>query len=328
MSKSIWTRPYRAFSSFVDDMVLHGTVIFEQRRGFSKTGFDEPPSPEQLIADFQNHRADIRWPTSGRMTRRCRVPVTLPMFDFPSYLDFRPSRNPEADTLVVYHHGLGEIPHQMVPWSLSVWPSLRERCDFIALKGLYHRDFKEVSSHLLGHCHTFVRSLVSSASVACAVAQRQRRHYKHLVMCGMSMGGLITLVESFMEPSFDVYVPFVAGPNLPDVLLYSGFRRIIKNSFRRRARRAHWLSYFDMTPHLQHSEGPPIRPLLAHSDRLFRLQPQLDAYATIERAEVTVVEGGHITLASNIPVIGRYLTSVVDAHCWSRPKANSLIMSS
>jgi hypothetical protein len=247
---------------------------------------------------------------------RTRVRADLPAVGERTFFDVFRARE-RADTLVVYHHGLGEIPHDIAMRAMRAGSrTLRERCDVVCVKGLHHQSWRIVNGKLLADRDLFVRCLVASASLVREIAKQQRSRYRHLVLCGISMGGVITLVEGSREPRFDLYVPFMAGPNLADVLLRSYFSRTIQSRYLKRARRSDWQPMLDMTERLAACEGPPIRPLLARSDRLFRVHAQREAYARIPRAQVRECAGGHITAAVRVDQLARHLVRCMHEHVW------------
>ncbi|MDF1664923.1 MAG: hypothetical protein P1V97_24390 [Planctomycetota bacterium] len=312
----MWRPPFRYLSSWLDDAVLNGSVVLEQRRAFADTKVAQPPPFEQLIQEITEKTPLIHWAKKRTRFFWDRIPVSLRSLPYESYIDFHKSPGPNADTLVVYHHGLGEIPHDTLPHVLFRHPKLRARCDWIAIKGIHHKSWAEVSGRLLRDRNTFIRSLVASAGVCKQIVQDIGPRYKHVVMVGTSMGGIISLVESCHEPQFQLYVPFIAGPNLADVMLKSSFRCMIHGAFRRRERQSPWLHELDMTWRLEGQSGPPIRPLLARSDRLFRYEAQVKCYERIQRAEIATFEGGHITGAVNLPAFAKHVVSMINKNCW------------
>jgi hypothetical protein len=318
----MWRSPFRYVSSWIDDAVLNGSVVLEQRRAFSQTAVAQPPPIQELIEEIVAKAPEIHWDQGRKHLFWERIPLTFNSLSYKSFIDLHKAPGGDADTLVVYHHGLGEIPHDVLPHCLFRHPQLRKRCDWVAIKGIHHNSWPEVSDRLLRDRNVFIRSLVASAGVCKAVADDIGKKYKHIVMAGTSMGGIISLVESIYDPRFQLYVPFIAGPNLADVMLKSSFRCMIHRGFRRREEVAPWLRELDMTWRLEEKmSGPPIRPLLAKSDRLFRYDQQVRAYDRVGHAEVTTFEGGHITGAINVVVLAKHLHSMIDQHCWQKQSA-------
>jgi hypothetical protein len=315
--------PFRYISSWLDNALLHGGRIVGPNRAFAGTRRAEPPKFNELIREMEEAPPEVQWQRARKVLFWERVPTSLPSFNYQSYLDLHRAPGDRADTLVIYHHGLGEIPHDILPNFMFRHPGLRRRCDWIAIKGIHHRTWNEVSGRLLRDRNIFIRSLVASAALCKKIATDIGKNYKHVVMAGTSMGGIISMIESIHDPQFQLYVPFIAGPNLADVMLKSDFRCMIHSAFRRREQRAPWLHELDMTWRLEERSGPPIRPLLARSDRLFRYEKQMESYSRIEHAEVSSFEGGHLTGAINVVAFARHLHAAVDQHCWQKSGKSS-----
>ena len=312
---------YRYISRLIDDIAIASTVITEQRRGFSKTGDGRPPCYDELVAAMIESPPELSWP---EQRRRHRVPIRIPGLGRESFCDLRPG-GAEADTLVVYHHGLGEIPHGALPGILRRYPGLSARCDWVFMKALYHESHATISRDLLSDRDALVHTLAASAGMAKSIARAAQAtgRYRHLVMCGVSMGGVVSLIESVMEPAFNLYMPLLAGPDLADVIINSRLAKALHGASRRREAKAPWLSEFDVTTYVKPGDPRPIRGLLARSDRLFRHAVQVEAYARMPRCEVSTFEGGHITGAVSAPVLARHLRRNIRTELWERAPAAS-----
>lgn len=302
--------------ALVDEFVVSATIVLESKRGFVDTQPGPPAEFEDLLAEVRAAPPEIHWARTANSKGRRRVPVSLPAVGGETYFDRFPAKG-KADTLVVYHHGLGEIPHDMVPRLMRLNRRLSDRCDLIAVKGLHHERWSDVSARLTADRDVFLRSLMASASLVRALGKALRGEYSHVVMCGMSMGGVISLIEASREPTFDLYVPFIAGPDLRDVLFRSYFARTVQSSWRKWAARQPWVERLDLSARLAACAGPPIRPLLAQSDRLFRDHAQAAAYARIPRARVAFCRGGHITGAVRVDLLTEHLLANVRETCWA-----------
>lgn len=318
----MWRVPYRLFSSFVDDAFTTSNVLFELKRGFSDTGERLPPTYEGVKASLAQSPSRVRWEDAVDFGSYKRIPLEVPAVGAETWFDYRRAPSNSADTLIIHHHGLGEVPHDLPPKLMfMIHSDLKSRCDWIAIKGLYHDRLENVSRKLLGCRNTFFENLIVSANIAKVLARDLRSKYKFVVMTGISMGGLITLVENIEDSQMDLSVPYVAGPNLPDVMFNSAFSRLLHGAYKRDEKQAPWLYTFDMTWRLARGEGPPIRPLLARSDRLFRHRVQRACYNKIPRAQVTSFEGGHLTGAANILQLAWHLHRQLDTELW-RPSSS------
>lgn len=302
--------------AWLDELTLTLSIVAEHRRGFARTPLVAPPDQPALLAELRARPVELSWSAFAR--RRTRVPVALPTLAAESFLDFVPGPSAQPDTLIVYHHGLGELVHDALPRALfAASPELRARCDLVALKAVHH-DHPLGPNDMIACRDRFIRCIAASAAVAREVAKARRADYAHLVLCGVSLGGVVSLVEASHEPRFDLYVPFVAGPDLHDVALESSFSRLVQAGWRRRARRAPWAADLNaLTGILAREPGPPIHALLARSDRLFRLGPQRAAYAAIPRARVRECAGGHITGAVAVRELVTHLGTALASERWA-----------
>jgi len=314
---------YGLFSQLVDDVTILFCCVVEEERGFLRTAPGPPPTIDALIDDLRVRPPEVRWPGDplelvGR-GERLRVPVEAPSVAAGAFFDFLPARSGwPADTLVVYHHGLGEIPHHVAPRAMSIGGELGERCDWIAIKGFHHETMRTVSLRLTSDRNHFMGCLLGTAAITRRIARALRPRYRHLVLCGISLGGVIAQLEASREPCYDLYVPFVSGPDLADVLTRSAFARTVASGYRRHAAEAGWIQDFDLTERLAACPGPPIRPLLGRSDQLFRCERQAAAYARVPRAQVATFPGGHITGAMSVRALGRHLERALQAERWGR----------
>ncbi|RMG12495.1 MAG: hypothetical protein D6731_13665 [Planctomycetota bacterium] len=304
------------FGALLDDLVLSATTVLGAHRSFSASPPGPPPEPEGLVRSLDGAPPRIHWERRRVASGRERVPVSLPWSEEETFFDRFPASSPRADTLLVYHHGLGETPHALVPRLLRLSRTLRERCDVIAIKGPHHMRFRDVGTKLTRDFPSFVRCLAASAALVGEIAAQSRGRYLHRAVCGVSMGGVIALLEASHRSRYDLYVPFVAGPDLRDVVLRSSFARTIQGRWLREARRASWIEVLDLSARLRGASGSPLRPLLARSDRLFRWEAQRSAYARVPRARVTQTPGGHLSGVARIHLLARHLLSCLEAECW------------
>jgi len=313
---------FRGFSVAVDELMLFGSALLRKKLAFHDTADGPPPTADALIEEVEAARPEIDWPTNRPLSRR-RLRVGLPSMGLETFLDFIPATRPNPDTLLVYHHGLGEIPHDAVAMVIRRRGLLAERADMVLLKAPHHESPFAVTERFLANRNFFARVLATQAGTAKEVARAIGDRYRHRVMAGVSMGGLITLAEACYDPCFDLGIPVVAGPVLHDVLLRSSFRRTVAGGFRRRESRAPWLRMMDMDPHLEGRMSPPLRPLLARSDRLFRLRVQREAYARIPCAKVREFEGGHATGVLRMGRVARHIVDAIREVRWGPAPASS-----
>jgi hypothetical protein len=310
---------WRSISEWVDDLTLSAIRVFEPR-AFRASGGCEPPDLESLVRELEARPPAIRWPAA--LERRVgRIRLALPTVAVDTFFDFHPARDRAADTLYVYHHGLGEFPHDGSAARILTRGALRDRVDWIAIKGPGHEHPSAVYGELLLTHATFARGLLASVFAARAIATYLRPRYRHVVLGGMSMGGVITLIEAALPggSAFDLHVPLMAGPDLESVMMRSGFSRVICSRYKRRYEEAPFGNRLEIVSRLAGPGGPPIRAVLARYDRLFMLEHQRPAYGRIPRAAVEVIAGGHLTAATQFGTLGAIVESYLERELWSKP---------
>ncbi len=320
---------WASLSGWVDELALTLGKVFDPP-AFREGPAGPPPELEDLVAEQRAHPPAVRWP--ARLERRVgRLRLTMPAIGVETFADFHPAAATAgpfssavgngADTLFVYHHGLGEFPHDGSAAMILGRPGIRERVDWIAIKGPHHEMPSAVALHLLRSEGSFVRGLFSSVFAARAIAEHLRPQYRYLVLGGISMGGVISLIEGAVGSLFDLHVPILAGPDLGSVLLDSSFTRVVSKAYLKTGAARNLPERLNLASYLRSRDGPPIRAVLATYDRLFRLDPQLGGYARIPRAEVKVVSGGHITGALRFRAVGAIVAAALERELWSRPQA-------
>jgi hypothetical protein len=307
---------WKPISELVDHLALGSALIFGQR-AFRGSAPDALPAFENLCAEHDAAPPRIRWPE--RFDRRIgRIRLTMPVIGFDTFADFHPARSDDADTLVIYHHGLREFPHDGSAGGILSRGRLRDRVDWFAIRGAHHDSRASVGERLLFSQESFARGLLSSVYTARALAKALRPRYRHIVLAGMSMGGVIALIEAALGSTFDLTVPLMAGPDVESVVLDSAFSRIVCPRYREGCKAGFLAERLNLTSRLR-KPGAPIRAVLSRYDRLFLLEAQQAAYESIPRARFTVISGGHVTAAVRFACLAGLVEDAIDEELWSRP---------
>jgi hypothetical protein len=141
------------------------------------------------------------------------------------------ARGHEGRLLLVYHHGLGEIPNELSFQRLLLsrhGPNLP--ADLICYHATGHRkprDVREMLSTLGG----FTTLLGDGMMAARAIARTYRRRYDHVVYAGASLGGIVGMLEAALSASFDLNVSIIAHLDLVHCISETGFRRLVDRQF-------------------------------------------------------------------------------------------------
>jgi len=133
--------------------------------------------------------------------------------------------------LIVYHHGLGEIPQDMT----FRWLLLRGRgpeipADLICYHATGHHTLRELND-LLSTLGGFEKLVGDGMMAMRAIARAYRRHYDRVVCFGASLGGLVAIAEAALSGSFDLNVSLIAHLDLVEVISATAFRHLVDRDF-------------------------------------------------------------------------------------------------
>jgi pimeloyl-ACP methyl ester carboxylesterase len=157
---------------------------------------------------------------------------------FPMSLYYHRAPNPPRDgrRLIVYHHGLGEWPvWRSFDGLIAARPEL-STADRILLIGLGHEPRARSFRRLLTRLEGFETFLACSAIMAKHVIDRFGADYRRVVLAGLSIGGIVSLIETLYEPRYHANVSILGSPFLAALLLRSSFTRLVDSRFRARVR--------------------------------------------------------------------------------------------
>lgn len=127
--------------------------------------------------------------------------------------------------LMVYHHGMGELPHDYTFHNLFFGADPIVGVDLIAMKATYHPPhlIPTPDAAYLADAACWIEMMADSVALVGYLADRHRSRYEGLFLGGISLGGIITLATLTYLDRFDLYHPMMAGPNLPEHLRQSLF---------------------------------------------------------------------------------------------------------
>jgi hypothetical protein len=224
---------------------------------------------------------------------------------------------------VLYHHGLSELPHDATGRPILSRAGADGRFDWVIVKAPHHDDRSSVALRFLASTTTFGRCLLGSVFAARALARalKARFGYRHIAFAGMSMGGVIALLDASLSGSpFALHMPLLAGPDVADVLLRSSFSRIVCRRAHRAASASPDLERLDLAARLG-TPGTPIRAVLTTHDRLFRIEAQRRAYARIPRARLIEMDAGHVTGALRFRALASIVRATLERELWATSPA-------
>ncbi len=142
------------------------------------------------------------------------------------------ARGHRGRTLIVYHHGLGEIPHDLsFRWILLRDSGPNLPADLICCQATGHRSYRQVNE-TLAHLSGFATLVGDGMMTMRAIARAFRHHYNRVVCLGASLGGLVTIAEAALSASYDLNISLIAHLDLVEVMRDTVFRRLIDSEFR------------------------------------------------------------------------------------------------
>lgn len=133
--------------------------------------------------------------------------------------------------LIVYHHGLGEVPNELSFRRLL----LRQRgpalpADLVCYHTTGHRTPKEVGQSL--STLTGFQTMVGDSLAAMhAISREFRRRYKRIVYVGLSLGGIVGVIEAALSAGFDLNVSVISHFDTVHTITQTSFRRIVDSGF-------------------------------------------------------------------------------------------------
>lgn len=141
------------------------------------------------------------------------------------------NRGHQGRTLIVYHHGLGEIPNELsFRRFLLTGRGPDIPADLICYHATGHRRPRDVGE-MLSTLGGFTTLVGDSMMAVRAIARTYRRHYQRVIYAGASLGGIVGIVEAAISQSFDLNVSIIAHLDLVHCVSETGFRRLIDPHF-------------------------------------------------------------------------------------------------
>lgn len=212
--------------------------------------------------------------------------------------------------LIVYHHGLGEIPNELSFRQLL----LRERggpipADMICYHATGHRtphDVGQAMSTLRG----FTTLLGDGMMSARAIARAYRRHYDRVVFVGSSLGGMVGIVEAALSASFDLNVAMIAHPDMVHCIGETAFRRLIDPDFLARCPRDLMRIGQDADRLLAAAQRRLVMINGIH-DEYFRIEVAREFWSRFGQIDAYEIPHGHVSVFGATKTIKRTLLTAL-----------------
>jgi hypothetical protein len=253
----------------VPPLFRHGSISLPLREHLAAVGLQVPP----LFADrryrltARSMAGDVETGFRLRLGSRAALPV------------------------VIFHHGLGEIPHDHT--FRGIFPRrIPVEAHLVAVQAPFHRSHIECCRGL-----ATLSQFLAMCAVSVTLMEAVRLRFLALgaqgcLVAGISFGGFLTLLHHLTYGTASRYAPLLAGPDLAHTLLSTPCRSFLTR--RARAEPADLPVRLDFRRAFRISDTQRIFPLLARHDLWMPFAHHQAAYAACG-VPVTTIDRGHMT---------------------------------
>ncbi len=281
-------------AKFIDLSVL--SLVAATRPNYLRDDFGPPEhSAAELLERWQTAEVDLNEESiDGRVTRYdVRIRGAGQSHETVLYHErwVEPTRR-----LMVYHHGLGEFPPNRSFKRLFGDRRDPLPADRVLMVGVGHVPGRRDLRQRLARIDGFVAMLGCSVAVAKAVADRFGDRYDRMVLGGMSLGGIISMIETMHEPRFTCNVSLAATPFIAGLLVKSSLSRLVDSRYRVRVPHDALRTGVDIDEHVGNGGGRLVMINGRHDTMvdIERLRPWWAARPGIETHEISA---SHLSLA-------------------------------
>ncbi|MGH7143579.1 MAG: hypothetical protein ACREJ2_05515 [Planctomycetota bacterium] len=229
--------------------------------------------------------------------------------------------SPRPRVLMIYHHGMGEVPHDHTFANLFLSDDPLAGVDLVTMKATYHPPHlvPEPNDMYLADASFWVEMVADSVAVAESIAVSRRSEYDGIFLGGISLGGVVTLAALAHRDCFDLYHPMMVGPNLPAQLRHSLFMRFTSPQVVRSLEGDRDLAALNFQAAVeQHAER--VHLIAGEFDPVFRIEPIRALAAALPALTVDVLPYAHIAGCLAGELLRRRLTR--RWRQWARERAS------
>jgi len=281
-------------AKFIDLSIL--SLVAATRPNYLR---DDPAPPEhsaaELLEEWQSAKVDLAEESmDGRVTRYdVRISGAGQTHETVLYHErwVEPTRR-----LMVYHHGLGEFPPNRSYKRLIGSRRDPLPADRVLMVAIGHVPGRRDLRRRLSRIDGFVAMLGCGVATAKAVADRFGDRYDRMVMGGMSLGGLIAMIETMHEPRYRCNVSLAATPFIAGLLVKSSLSRLVDSGYRVRVPHEALRYGVDIDEHVGNGGGRLVMINGLHDTMvdIARLRPWWAERPSIETHEISA---SHLSLA-------------------------------
>lgn len=220
----------------------------------------------------------------------------------------RPAIDPTAP-LVMFHHGLNEVPYDFSWRHIFSHPSLAN-IHAVCIQAPFHESYSLPLAEGLATVQNAYQILAGSLQMMALVqACFEQDGVVDTAVTGVSWGGTTSLLYEALFQNTKAVIPMLASPNLAQVMwdVVQLFKRPITVS------RDDLQQAFDFTTYYQRCDPDKIFPLLGEYDRFFRLERHgaLFARSVSRERPFTTIPYGHITGHMKTADLRRHILQVL-----------------
>ncbi len=219
----------------------------------------------------------------------------------------------EGGLLIVYHHGLGEVPNEMSFRRLLLrqrGPSLP--ADFVCYHATGHREPKEVG-RLLSTLTGFQTLMGDSLAAMHAISRALRFRYRRIVYVGLSLGGLVGVVEAALSAGFDLNVSMISHFDMVHTISKTSFRHLVEPRFLASCPLELMEMGLDADRFLAAAQRRLVMVNGIHDD-YFRIDLARRAWTRFDRIDHREIPHGHISACAATRCVRGALLDVLTRH--------------
>ncbi|HTL52318.1 MAG TPA: hypothetical protein VL860_07090 [Planctomycetota bacterium] len=206
------------------------------------------------------------------------------------------ARNGAPRILMLYHHGMGELPHDYTFHNLFFGSDPMVGADLVALKATYHPPhlIPTPDSAYLADAACWIEMMADSVALAGHIARRHRQDYDGVFLGGISLGGIIALAALAYDDCFDLYHPMMVGPNLPEQLRMSLFMHFTRADVVASLEHDRELEALNFLPAVE-QHASRVHLIVGEHDPVFRIAPIRLLAERLPELRLEVLPHAHIT---------------------------------
>jgi hypothetical protein len=220
----------------------------------------------------------------------------------------RPAIDPTAP-LVMFHHGLNEVPYDFSWRHIFYHPSLAN-VHAVCIQAPFHESYSLPLAEGLATVQNAYQMFAGSLRMMEIVqACFEADGVVDTAVTGVSWGGTTSLLYEGLFQKTKAVIPLLSSPNLAQVMwdIVQLFKRPITIS------RADLQQAFDFTAYYEQCDPDKVFPLLGEYDRFFRLERHGDVFARPPSGKrpFTTIPDGHITGHMKTAGLRRHIFAVL-----------------